>query len=182
MLVSSLNTSSPDKVKTRVTTEDPCFLRTENGRIVKHFPNLVPGQTIHFVCNGDWALHDLICFLLSKTGSAHLVVSSFSVSNEAVRILTNAFRDGRLLSARFVLDHKARNFNREAVKNLSENFPLNFGKIHAKVAILWNDNWKLSVCGSGNLTANPRLERGFVAVNNDCFNFDNDWLNEYLRL
>ena len=44
--------------------------------------------------------------------------------------------------------------------------------LHAKVALIWNDQWHLSVVGSQNATNNPKLERGIIHTSQDVFFFD----------
>jgi hypothetical protein len=146
------------------------------GRLLKQFPKLEQGKTIHFAGDGDWALHDMIIHLLKQTGAAHLTVASFSVSTEAARILTNAYENGYLLSAKFLFDFRTKCHNREAVKLLSGYFPIAYNKVHAKTALISNATWNVSIAGSGNLTANPRTERGFISTDIAVYNFDKNWI------
>jgi hypothetical protein len=44
--------------------------------------------------------------------------------------------------------------------------------VHAKVALLWNDQWKVSIVTSQNATDNPKLERGTIFTDPQVFNFD----------
>jgi hypothetical protein len=42
---------------------------------------------------------------------------------------------------------------------LSTVFDYRCSSIHAKVALVWKDNWNISVVTSQNTTDNPKLER-----------------------
>jgi hypothetical protein len=54
--------------------------------------------------------------------------------------------------------------------------------VHAKVALLWNDNWKISIITSQNATDNPKLERGIIFTDPEIFEFDYKVLvNEFER-
>ena len=54
--------------------------------------------------------------------------------------------------------------------------------VHAKVALLWNDAWKISIVTSQNATDNPKLERGTIFTDPHVFNFDLKVLtNEFER-
>ena len=65
---------------------------------------------------------------------------------------------------------------------LSTAFDYRCTSIHAKVALLWNDNWNISVVTSQNATDNPKMERGTIFTDIETFNFDKNALeNEFLR-
>jgi hypothetical protein len=54
--------------------------------------------------------------------------------------------------------------------------------IHAKVALLWNNDWKISVVTSQNATDNPKMERGTIFTDSKVFEFDLNALeNEFKR-
>jgi hypothetical protein len=50
--------------------------------------------------------------------------------------------------------------------------------LHAKVALLYNEDWKITVVGSQNATHNPKLERGIIHTGRDIFDFDFKMLND----
>ncbi len=52
------------------------------------------------------------------------------------------------------------------------NFPVVISPVHAKVALLENENWKISVSGSLNFTTNPQPERGVIQTFESVFNSD----------
>ena len=149
-----------------------------DGRMIRNMPEIKQGETIHFATDGSFALHDLIVHLIKQTGPAHLKVVSYSISTEAARILLNYFENGWFYSLTFLLDDRAKNANREAVNILKEHFEIHFNKVHAKCALIRNDNWTISAIGSANLTDNPRTERGAIFTDIETYNFDNTWINE----
>ena len=50
--------------------------------------------------------------------------------------------------------------------------------VHAKVAVIWNDQWRISVSGSLNFTTNPQPERGVIQVIDHVFYSDKKILDE----
>jgi hypothetical protein len=40
------------------------------------------------------------------------------------------------------------------------------------VALLWNDDWKISLITSHNATDNPKIERGTIYTDPEIFDFD----------
>lgn len=174
MLVVPKKTNNDAQTTFNMTDGDNTFIA--GGRVIKDFPELMQGKSIHFVWNGDYALHDLIIHLLKKTGPAYLHIASFSVSEDAARILLNALNAGYILSGFFFFDHRTKVNNAKAVNMIQERFTVRYGKVHAKTALLKNDFWNLSVFGSSNLTANPRTERGAIFTDINVYNFDLSWI------
>ena len=44
--------------------------------------------------------------------------------------------------------------------------------VHAKIALIWNDDWKITIITSQNATDNPKLERGTIFTDSEIFDFD----------
>ena len=44
--------------------------------------------------------------------------------------------------------------------------------LHAKVALVYNEDWHITLIGSQNATRNPKLERGIIHTDVNIFNFD----------
>ena len=50
----------------------------------------------------------------------------------------------------------------EPLQLLRSNFETVIAPVHAKVTVIGNKDWKISVCGSVNFTSNPQPERGVI--------------------
>lgn len=50
--------------------------------------------------------------------------------------------------------------------------------LRVKVALLYNEDWNITVVGSQNTTHNPKLERGSIHTGRDLFDFDFKMLND----
>jgi hypothetical protein len=59
---------------------------------------------------------------------------------------------------------------------LKEGFTYRCISLHAKVALIYNDDWKISIVTSQNATDNPKLERGVIFTDDQVFNFDKQQL------
>ena len=60
------------------------------------------------------------------------------------------------------IDPRVRRANPEPLRLLKQNFDTVIAPIHAKVALISNKDWKISVSGSMNFTSNPQPERGTI--------------------
>lgn len=120
--------------------------------------------------SSEFQLYHLLDFILEQTGSANLVLTTFSVSEEFVRKLVQMKERGLISSLAIVADH------RTAVKalqitlftnNIAEELLL--GNNHAKVLLIQNDSWKVSVVTSQNQTRGNRLECGMICTLPDIY-------------
>jgi hypothetical protein len=115
--------------------------------------------------SSEFQLYHLIEFILEQTGSANLVLTTFSVSEEFVRKLVQMKSTGLISSLVIIADH------RTAVKalrltlftnNIAEELLL--GNNHAKVILVENRDWRVSVVTSQNQTRGNRIESGMICT------------------
>lgn len=142
-----------------------------------HIKSLQKGHDFHLMTNGNWSTHELILHLLSIIGPAHLYFTTWSMKETPVRMLMQAIEDKTLLSVSAVLDARVWVRN-PSVLLLAKN---QFAKVrvhdcHAKVTVLENDEWKLSIVGSANMTTNPRVEACVISTNPEVAAFHKDWI------
>ncbi|ADV44366.1 hypothetical protein [Bacteroides helcogenes] len=141
---------------------------------------LTPGKDKHFYSSGAFNLIQLILYILRQTGPAHLFLTTYSISMESISALRRKVEAGKLLSVRFLIDNRVRSISPKPFDYLVTAFPDSYRclALHAKVALLYNENWKITVVGSQNATHNPKLERGIIHTGRDIFDFDFKMLND----
>ena len=141
---------------------------------------LVPGRDKHFYSSGSFNLIQLIFYILKQTGPAHLLLTTYSISMDSITALHRKVEAGELLSVRFLIDNRVRSISPKPFDYLVTTFPDSYRclALHAKVALLYNEDWKITVVGSQNATHNPKLERGIIHTGTDIFDFDYKMLND----
>lgn len=144
---------------------------------------ILPGMTKHFYSGGAFNLIQLVVYLLSQTGPANVFLASYSISQESIKVLKRLEESGEILSIRFLIDNRVRSINPVSFDFLSVVFSGFYRScaLHAKVALLWNDDWKISVVGSQNATHNPKLERGIIHTDPGIWDFDYKMLDDAFR-
>jgi hypothetical protein len=144
-------------------------------------PQLEQNQLIHFVTRGSWSSHQLISHLLQYIGPAHLILSTWSMTEDPCRALLNLKLKGQLLSAACILSERISE-RTPTVFQLAQNVfqPLKLAKLHAKVCLLHNDQWQVVVLGSANLTRNPKTEVGIIDTHPQSFQFHHKWMQDEL--
>lgn len=120
--------------------------------------------------NGKWSTHDLLVYLLSITGPAELLMSTFSIGETAITTLYHLFKEGQIKKLDLLIDYTAKKHRLELL-----NFAANMGaqirieSNHSKVLLLQNESWNITVVGSGNMTPNPRYEAGVIFTYADTY-------------
>ncbi len=132
------------------------------------------GVTKHFFSSGAFNLIQLILYVLKQTGPAHLFLTSYSISIDSLNTLLREKETGQLLSVRFLIDNRVRSISPKPFDFLVTAFPNAYRccAMHAKVALIWNNEWQVSIVGSQNATHNPKLERGIIHTDRQVFEFD----------
>lgn len=129
--------------------------------------SLQKNSVIPFFEDGNrWHLYEVLPVILAQTGSAHVAVSSFAISEEAVRMFSFEKEKGSILSIRSMLDFTTRK-NKVDVMLFAANIDLGIRLTanHSKVLIITNEEWRVCLIGSANLTPNPRVESGVIFTN-----------------
>ncbi len=113
---------------------------------------------------------DILQWILDQTGAASVKMASFSISEEFLRRLFFIEKSGLIKDIDIVLDFKATNktlilwpFIEQTVKNCY------LASSHAKVLLVGNDRWAVSVVMSQNLTRGNRFESGFISTSPEVF-------------
>ena len=146
---------------------------TEDNLLEKHFPGaLVPGTLVPFMHKGEWAIHQVLPILLSRTGSAHVSIATFNVSEESLRTLFFMSQERQLLSLRLLLDMNVRRHKLPLLLFAGGITPtVRLDSCHAKVCLVRSTSHSFGIVGSANLNWNHRWESGFYFTEGDCFDY-----------
>lgn len=138
-------------------------LRQEIGQIT-------PDQVRPFFSEGRWSMHDLMLYLLEITGPAKVFLSTFSISEAAIRALLMATEKGMITEIHCLFDHTIKKHKLNLLFfawNVAGDVTLTAN--HSKIILIQNDQWKVSVIGSANMTPNPRKEAGVIFTTVSAF-------------
>ena len=146
----------------------------------KFLGTIEQGYNKHFYTRGAFDLVQLVLYILHQTGPADVVISSYSVAEQTLKTLKRMQDRGEISSIRFLIDHRVRSISPKPFDVLVNTFPGCYRclALHAKVALVSNAEWKITIIGSQNATHNPKLERGIIHTDPNIFAFDEYILNE----
>jgi hypothetical protein len=123
---------------------------------------------------GQFSLLDLLKAIAEITGPAALTLSTWTANGPEIGTLADMVADGRLSSARFLIDASFARRDPQAAEQLRKRFGLNAVRVsqtHSKFALYENADWKLVLRTSMNLNMNPRFEDFTVAHDPELFEF-----------
>lgn len=133
-----------------------------------------PGTSKHFYSDGAFNLVQLVTYILKQTGPAHVFLTTYSIAEDSINVLKRKVEHGEILSARFIVDNRVRSMSAKNFDLLAGSFAgcYRCRALHAKVALVYNEDWHITLIGSQNATRNPKLERGIIHTDVNIFNFD----------
>ena len=126
--------------------------------------------TLPYFSNGDFSMHQLIEHLLEQTGPAKVVLSSFSITEVAIRTFQRLMENGTIQSMACLFDFTVRRhklgllfFARNVISTIA------IAKCHAKVVLIYNGKYYITVVSSANLNINDKLEAGVISTDTNIF-------------
>ena len=120
-----------------------------NEKLHQVFGQVIDGQSLHYASLGDWSTHDLLFFLLEQTGPARVYFTTWAISEYAIRQLYQFIEHGLILELKGIFDYR-NGIRKPAELQFLQKITTDIkaAKCHAKVTVIENDNWGISVVGS----------------------------------
>lgn len=125
-----------------------------------------------YYSEGDFSMHQLIEHLINQMGEVSVVLSSFSITELAVRTFYRLIEQKKIKQISCLFDFTVKRhkvsllfFISNVVKNIA------IAKCHAKIVLLYNDKQFISVISSANLNINDKIEAGIISSNKQTFDF-----------
>jgi hypothetical protein len=162
----------------RLGTENSQYLIAKEAvELVSLVKELQKDQSYHYSTAGAWSLHDMIALLSEKIGTAKLYLSTWTITEEPMRVLFQLIEKGYISELNCLFDYRIEKQKAEAFQLAKVNASrVKLVKIHAKVAVLINEEWAITILGSANLTKNPRIEAGVISSSRVAAEFHAGWI------
>jgi hypothetical protein len=158
------------------------FVSNMDIALTKAIGLIKPQVNTHYYSFGNFNLVRLIMHLIKQTGPVHLFMTSYSFSHKSILQLQNHIENDKILSFKLILDNRVRSISPKPFQMIASCFNYRCTSVHAKIALLWNDNWKITIITSQNATDNPKMERGIIFTDPAIFEYDLNNLNDaFLR-
>lgn len=121
-----------------------------------------------FVFSQNTTAHDLIEHILKQTGPAEIFVSSFSITEPAVRRFINLQEEGYIKNMACMFDKQVKRHHLQTLFLMS-NFidEIFITSNHSKVTLIKNENHHISIVSSANLNENNKIEAGAIFIDRE---------------
>lgn len=125
-----------------------------------------------FWSDGKWSTHELLLYLIDFAGPCNVYLSTFSISEIAVRALYLGMDEGKILNLHCLFDMNIKR-HKSGLMYFADHVAneIILTNNHSKVFLIENSTWKISVLGSANMTPNPRKEAGAIFSDKKTFDF-----------
>lgn len=145
-------------------------------------PHLVPDVNIHFPTAGTWSSYQLLDWLVRKIGACEVYLTSWTISEKAVKAILNLNDEGYCKSIKILLDERIQTMCPQAHQLVKNNIAdIKLMKIHAKLMVLMNEDWSVSVSSSANLGRNPSVEKYVICTDPVIARGDVAWITKELK-
>lgn len=126
-----------------------------------------------YYSDGAFSFIQLLTYVLAQTGKADAILTTYSIAEDMLKVLKRQQDRGEIGTIRFLIDNRVRTISPKPFGCLVTAFPdaYRLRAVHAKVCLVYNDDWKVTIVGSQNATHNPKLETGVLFTSEDVFNF-----------
>jgi hypothetical protein len=139
-------------------------------------------HTVYWVSEGEWSMHQLLMALLELTGQADVMISSYALGETPARVLSILKDEGVIRKLSIVLDDRVdvrTPGSLQLIKSIADEF--NLVRTHAKVTLIYTEDWQVTVIGSANYTENKRYECGVITSDMNAYILNNNWIIKALR-
>jgi hypothetical protein len=133
---------------------------------------VVQNTVFPFVSEGTFSMHELLEFLLQKTGPASVRIMSFSITEVAIRTFSNLMDNGDIKTLECIFDLSVKR-HRLGLLYFMNNVVTGVAltKNHSKIILIENNDWKIAVVGSANFNVNDKIEAGTISTRPEFYDF-----------
>lgn len=132
---------------------------------------------------GQFSFSDLIEYILNRTGPAMLYISTWAASNDGIKKVFDFLDNEMLTDVRFMIDTGAKKYRDDQFGKLLNKFGdcVRTTRIHAKFAVIRNDDWDIVIRTSANLNKNLRLENFEIDEDKEFADFFQKFFDEAFK-
>jgi hypothetical protein len=155
----------------------------ESGtNIAAAIPSIEDGFSYHIPCFVHWSLHDVLERLIELTGPAHVCLTSWAISEGPARKISNLLRDGKIRSLHCLFDHRVTRYCPAAMQLVQGQMgKIKLTGIHAKIVVIENDSWGISVTSTANATNKRRIEKYVITCDRIVAEFERTWILDQIN-
>lgn len=135
-----------------------------------------------FVSEAEFSMHHVLGELLKVTGKAEVKVSSFSISETALRSFYRLTEQGAISGLQCLLDISVKR-HKLGLLFFANNtgIEVSLVKNHAKLILIKNTSWSVVIVGSANLQENDKNETGVICTRADIYEYFENYFSTWFK-
>lgn len=150
-----------------------------NNDLSASFGMLKMGVSYEYDTINKWNMHDLLVYCLAQTGTADVYICTWAIKPYPANIISDLKNKNFIKYLHCTLDYRVPRTAPEAytiIENCSDK--INLVRAHAKLTVIENEHWGISITGSANYTQNTRAEVGVLTCNKEIANYRKTWIQK----
>lgn len=134
--------------------------------------DIYKNMEIFGLTKGQFSFINLIQELLKQTGKAKVIIASWTVGNADITFIEDFIKDALIEDFILIIDSSFKNRQSNCFESIQKKgFKVFETKSHAKFALIFNEDWKITVNTSMNLNENKRIENYQISDDDSLFNY-----------
>jgi len=136
----------------------------------EYIGDLSKNTEIFGLTKGQFSIIDIIEHVLNHTGKANLLIATWTAAHADIHKAFTFLKNGNINDIKFIVDRGFVNRQPEYCKELQSMFGedcIRFLRIHAKFAVIENEDWHFVIRTSMNLNENKRIENFEITEDKD---------------
>lgn len=162
-------------------------LKKESAKtFFERLPN--ENEYFHTISNGTFDYWSVLSILISLCPGVieQAFISTWTLNHNTCKEMFDVLDSGKIkkiwvLSGIYFKRREPAVYARLATGLAERNQRLKCSENHAKVAVLIGNNFQVTMEGSANLTANPRIEQNIVTGSKQVAIFHSEWMKEIIE-
>lgn len=178
--VASHEPKSPKAAKAKL--KQRFVLGTAGEVLDQLIPDIEKETSLHLPSFGNWSFNHMIAHCIKLTGAAKLYLTSWTISEQPVKELLQLLDDGMITELVCLLDSRVPKQCPNAYQIAQHRFAnLKLCHIHAKMAVLINDQYQVTINSSANLSRNDAIEAYVVTESLGIAKHHAAWITEQMN-
>jgi len=143
---------------------------------------LSPGCELFAFNKGQFYLVDIIAHILRQIGKSDIDILTWAIGNETIDKLVSLQSKGLINQLRIIIDYSYATMHPEYCHKLRQIFgdeAIRVTKNHAKITLIRNQEWNISIRSSMNLNENRRLEYFEISDDKELMGYFVDFFDEW---
>lgn len=131
-----------------------------------------PAGTWPYYSEMEFSMHELLEKLMEITGPAKVKLTTFSITEAAVRVFHRLSDERKIIDLKCIFDISVKMHRLGLLFfALNASTEIALAKNHAKIILIENETWKLTVISSANFNINDKIEAGIITGCRDVYEF-----------